>query len=51
MSTESKRSTGLWALPLLMTLPLAGAMAFAVLRMGPVVHKLIHVLIKLAVVQ
>ena len=51
MSIEPKRSRGLWALPLLMTLPLAGAIAFAVLRMGPVVHKLIHVLIKLAVVQ
>lgn len=51
MSTEKgkKQGAGIYLLPVLAALPLTGLLAFALIRFGPVIRKLIGIVIKLAV--
>ena len=51
MSTETKNSgKGRWLFPLLLALPFLAAIAFALVRFGPAVLRVVNVLIKAAVV-
>ena len=51
VSTEKgkKQGAGIYLLPVLAALPLTGLLAFALIRFGPVIRKLIGIVIKLAV--
>ena len=48
---KNKRGWTLWLTPVLLALPVAAAMGFAVLRYGRTVQDLIHVAIKLVVTK
>ena len=41
----------MWLTPLLLALPVAAGMGFAVIRFGGTIHDLIHVAIKLVVTK
>ena len=50
MSTEKKKTgSGVWFMPLLLALPFLAAIAFAAVRFGPTLLRLINVMIKAAV--
>ena len=52
MSTEPKKNgKRVWILPLLLALPFLAAIAFAAVRFGPTLLRLISVAIKAAVVS
>ena len=52
VSTErKKRGAARWLMPLLLALPFLGAAAFAVIRFGPVITKLLSAAVKLVVVS
>lgn len=50
MSTEKKRKERTWLTPLLLALPFLAALAFAAVKFGPLLIRLINVIIKAAVV-
>ncbi len=45
----AKRGKGIYLMPLLVSIPFLAGMAFALIRYWPTAHKLISILIKLAV--
>ena len=51
VNTEKRKSpgAGLYFLPLVMALPIAGAMTLVLHRVWPFVHKMVSILIKLVV--
>ena len=52
MSTEPKKpGKGIWALPLLLAVPFLAVLAFAAVRFGPTILRVINVIIKAAVVS
>ena len=52
MNTEIKApGKKIWLLPLVLALPFLGAAAFAVIRFGPVITKLLSAAVKLVVVS
>jgi len=51
VSTEKKRpERHLWLAPILLALPILAAMAFAAMRFGPLIVKLINAAVKATVV-
>ena len=51
MSTEKHiaRKTGVLLLPVLTAAPIIAALAFAIIRFGPTIRKLLNILIKMVV--
>ena len=50
MSTEKKKTgRGVWFMPLVLALPFLAAIAFAAVKFGPMLLRMINVMIKAAV--